>query len=316
MRKLELILVLSSLLVIALKQIIDKFPANIVVVTVSLLAVLYMFAANELFRNKEFKTIFSNNRYGSDSVGKIRFIKGAGFSIGFALAGVQFYIMNWGIFNMLVAGFVILGIFGVISAIWYKKSNDVVYINIVNRVIPVTIAVSVCIILTLVSGADNRCNITDEAEANKESRTIFKAVNELDSLGNIKGNYLITGWYKISDSETRFKRYITNDSAKAFYIDPKPILTIYNIKGVSYTGKRNCVDILLDKRGSELFNTGTEENLDKRICFVWNDNLLYAPVVNAVIETELLNFYVNTNCIYPVDSIVNTIKKDIKDIRG
>lgn len=112
--------------------------------------------------------------------------------------------------------------------------------------------------------------------------------SQVDSLANNNPNQgiLQTGWYYVVDSNNGYKRLL-DKSNEYYFIDPKPIVNVKEFT-VLEVYKNNYDDnyglsIQLNKKGTEAWADATGESIGKKLGFIFDDKLLYAPNVNSQI---------------------------------
>lgn len=137
-----------------------------------------------------------------------------------------------------------------------------------------------CVLMNIVS-----CD--EQKKSEKAEQADLEQVYEL----NVKDSVLATGWYYIVDYDNGFKRQL--DKTDEFYfVDPKPIVVkghfsqvkVHKPRPESQYDKYPRLTIKISKKYSDLWAEATEKSIGKRLGFVIDDMLIYAPWVNMRIE--------------------------------
>jgi len=102
---------------------------------------------------------------------------------------------------------------------------------------------------------------------------------------NLEDSTLFTGWYYISDINNGFVRQL--DKKDEFYIiDPFPIVTAEDMTKLTIEKNRwgnTKLAIQFGAEGTELWRIATGKAIGKKLAFIVNDKLVYAPYVNSEI---------------------------------
>jgi preprotein translocase subunit SecD len=123
-----------------------------------------------------------------------------------------------------------------------------------------------------------------------------ETVNQKEEKENVTDKFEIvksdstlrTGWYYIDD-KAGFKRQLDNDTTW-YLINPTPIVTAKNvIKMEIYESSFGNLGLSmqLDSEGTDFWSEATDKATTKRLAFILNDKLLYAPVVNSQINNGM-----------------------------
>jgi len=132
---------------------------------------------------------------------------------------------------------------------------------------------------------------------------------------NVRDTTLVTGWYYISETPNYFERKL-DKSDETYFIDPKPIVTERNFSSVemyetNFRGSRPDyagLIVTMDEYGKKAFALSTYKSYDKRLAFIVNNKLVYAPIVQTIVRdgiTNIRRFEYNTND-------ANALKQEIK----
>ena len=86
-------------------------------------------------------------------------------------------------------------------------------------------------------------------------------------------------------------------SAKTYFINPKPILTVKNFKymqiseGIIQGQKQAELTIEFNSQGADIWSEATKKSIGKQLAFIVNNQLLYVPEITAQINSggALLN---------------------------
>jgi len=108
---------------------------------------------------------------------------------------------------------------------------------------------------------------------------------------NVQDSTLATGWYYILENENGFNRQL--DRTEEFYfIDPNPILVKEHFGEVKIEMNPQKVEFLsIQITHKELWADATEKSIGKRIGFVIDNKLVYAPMVQARIEGGIVTLW-------------------------
>jgi len=131
---------------------------------------------------------------------------------------------------------------------------------------------------------------------------------------NLSDSSLVTGWYYINESGEGFERKL-DKSDEIYFIDPKPIVTECNFRSVelyetNFRGTRPDyagLIIRMDEDGRKSFALSTYKSYNKRLAFIVNNKLVYAPMIMTIVTdgiTNIRRFEYNMND-------VNSLKEEI-----
>jgi|WetSurMetagenome_2_1015567.scaffolds.fasta_scaffold162026_2 hypothetical protein len=101
--------------------------------------------------------------------------------------------------------------------------------------------------------------------------------------------YLKTGWYFVTTKESGIQRKIQGMD-EVIFIDPAPIVTVYNFKELEiYKSNNNDFGLLikLDTEGSKSWGIATKKTIGNRIALIIDNELIFTPQVNAQITTGI-----------------------------
>jgi len=110
---------------------------------------------------------------------------------------------------------------------------------------------------------------------------------------NMRDSVLATGWYYILESENGFSRQLEKSDA-FYFIDPKPILVKEHFKVVkietNFQGN-DYLSIQTYERYKNIWADATEKSIGKQLGFIIDNKLVYAPKVNARIESGMASLW-------------------------
>ena len=136
MKKAEIIIALISFFGLMLFSNGIPFGSFILILSLSLIAILYVYFNEEIFNNKEISESFKNIRISKLRQRKFNWSTLLGYSISSACMGILFVIMNWpGSSAMLLISSIslVLNLFFAINK-YYKNKNNY-HLEIMNRLI-------------------------------------------------------------------------------------------------------------------------------------------------------------------------------------
>ncbi len=115
------------------------------------------------------------------------------------------------------------------------------------------------------------------------------------------------GLYEISDKGTEYKFY---NNAQSFKLNTSTFIPFDDFERIQTEDSEesaHALQFILNKSGTEKFKQMTERNLQKQVCFVVDNKIMAAPIIQSIIANGFVQL--NMPDKKTIDDIVKYLEK-------
>lgn len=127
--------------------------------------------------------------------------------------------------------------------------------------------------------------------------------------------YLKTGWYYVSETENGIKRK-AEVTEIIYNLNSEPIVTCNNfteLRIYESVFKIHGLMISFDEKGTEKWSTATRNSIDKKVGFVFQNNLIYTATVKSEITQGISAIEDKSYSVEELENLKERIESEIEE---